>query len=130
MDGFLIHSPLRHYAQATPEHPALSLQGKQMSYKDLDQRSNQLAHALIAAGVKPKDRVGLFLHKSFELGIAIYATLKTGAVFVPLDPFMPAARLAFIFEDCGIAVLITSDLQCKVLEELPKKGWSNAGWRH
>lgn len=121
MDGFLIHSPLRHYAQATPEHPALSLQGEQMSYKDLDQHSNQLAHALIAAGVKPKDRVGLFLHKSFELGIAIYATLKTGAVFVPLDPFMPAARLAFIVEDCGIEVLITSDLQCKVLEELPKK---------
>lgn len=121
MDEFLIHSPLRHYAETTPAHPALSLQGAEMSYQDLELRSNQLAHALIAAGVRPKDRVGLFLHKSLELGVAIYATLKTGAVFVPLDPFMPAERLAFILEDCGIEVLITSDLQCKVLEDLRKK---------
>lgn len=119
MNGFLIHSPLQHYAQTTPDHPALALQGEEMSYRDLDQRSNQLARAMIAAGVQPQDRVGLFLHKSFELGVAIYATLKAGAVFVPLDPFMPADRLAFILQDCGIRLMVSSDLQVGVLNNLP-----------
>lgn len=119
MNGFLIHSPLQHYAAATPNHPALALGGDEMSYLELDQRSSQLAHAMIAAGVRPADRVGLFLHKSFELGVAIYATLKAGAVFVPLDPFMPADRLAFILEDCRISLLVSSDLQMPVLRALP-----------
>ncbi len=118
MKGFLIHSPLQHYAEVTPDHPALSLQGVEMSYLDLNVQSNRLAHALVKAGVKPQDRVGLFLHKSFELGVAIYAILKAGAAFVPLDPFMPAERLGFIVDDCGIDVLITSDSLCATVEQL------------
>lgn len=118
MNGFLIHSPLQHYAEVTPDHPAMSLQGVEMSYRDLDIQSNRLAHALVVAGVKPQDRVGLFLHKCFELGVAIYAILKAGAAFVPLDPFMPAERLAFILDDCGIDVLITSDSLCTTVEQI------------
>lgn len=120
MKGHLIQSPLQHYAVTTPDHPALAMQGEEMSYRELEQRSNQLAHAMIAAGLKPKDRVGLFMLKSFDLGVAIYATLKAGAVFVPLDPFMPADRLAFILEDCGISILVSSELQRQVLEALPE----------
>ncbi|MEJ2502855.1 MAG: amino acid adenylation domain-containing protein [Gemmatimonadota bacterium] len=119
MIDFLIHSPVSHFAQRTPDHPALSFDGTALSYAELDRASNQLAHALIERGLRPRNRVGIFLHKSLEMGIAIYGTLKAGGVFVPLDPFMPAARLAFILEDCGIRHVVTSDRMAKPLSSLP-----------
>ena len=106
---FLIHSPLEHYARTTPDHAALAIDGREMSYSALDRASNQLAHALLAHGLQPKDRVGIFMHKSLELGVAIYGTLKAGAVFVPLDPFMPRERLELIIEDCGIEHLVSAN---------------------
>lgn len=109
MVDFLIHSPLEHFAQSTPHHPALACQGAQMSYAELDSRSNQLAHALMANGAVRGDRVGIHMHKCLELGVAIYGILKAGCVFVPIDPFMPAARVQFIVQDCGINHLLTSD---------------------
>jgi len=118
MVDFLIQSPLEYFAQHTPEQPALAFQGSQMSYAELDKASNQLANALIANGVKPQQRIGLFHHKAFALGVGIYGSLKAGCVFVPLDPFMPADRLAFIIEDCGIEHIISSDVQAKVLSQL------------
>ncbi len=110
MKGFLIHSPLEYYAEKTPDHAAISLNGESISYAELNNRSNQFANALIDIGVKPQDRVGLFIHKSFELVIAMYGTLKAGGIFVPLDPFMPADRLSFIIKDCEINVLASSEL--------------------
>jgi len=120
MRGFLIHDPLEHYAQLTPDHAALSCQGTETSYSDLHSASNRLAHAMIHSGAKPQDRIGIFLHKGHELGVAIYAILKTGGTFVPLDPFMPAERLAFIIEDCGINILISSDALLKTINQLPQ----------
>jgi len=99
MKGYLIHSPLTHYSQTTPEHPALSFLGSQLSYRALEESANQLAHALIGSGASPQDRVGIFMHKGLELGVAIYAILKAGCAFVPLDPALPAERLAYILED-------------------------------
>jgi len=89
MTGFLIHSPLEHYALHTPDNPALSLKQSTMSYAELNDASNRFAHALLENGANVQDRIGIFLHKSFELAIAMYGILKAGCVFVPLDPFMP-----------------------------------------
>jgi non-ribosomal peptide synthetase component F len=119
MIDFLVHSPVSYFAEKTPEHPALSFEGTSTSYAALDRAANQLAHALIARGLSPQDRVGIFMHKSLDLGVAIYGALKAGGVFVPLDPFMPAARLAFILEDCDIRHVVTSDRMTKPLSELP-----------
>ena len=119
MKGHLIHSPLSHYAKAAPEHPALSFQGSQMSYRELEESANQLAHALIASGATPHGRIGIFLYKGLDLGIAIYAILKTGCAFVPLDPAMPAERLAYILEDCKIDLLISSDALVSTIDQLP-----------
>lgn len=119
MKDYLIHSPLEHFARERPEHPALRMQGENLTYKDLDQASNQLAHALIDNGACVQDRVGIFMHKSFEMATAIYAILKCGCVFVPLDPFMPAQRLALIIEDCGIKHLVTSDQLASITASLP-----------
>jgi len=118
MEGYLIQSALEWYAIKTPEHPALSFQGQSMSYAELDSRSNRLANAMLAQGIKPKDRVGIYHQKSLELGVAIYATLKCGCIFVPLDPFSPVARLELILRDCGISHLITSDQLSNRVSEL------------
>lgn len=91
-----------------------------MSYLTLDERSNQLANALIASGAKPQDRVGIYMYKCLDLGTAIYGVLKAGCVFVPLDPFLPLDRLAFIVEDCEIRYMVSSDDFIDPLTELSK----------
>ncbi len=78
-----------------------------LTYGALERRSNQLARFLMESGVRPGDRVGLFLNKSAAAIVGIYGILKTGAAYVPLDPFAPAARLAYITRDCGIRTLVT-----------------------
>lgn len=106
---FLIHSPVSHYARAIPHHPALRFRGDALSYSELDEASNQLAHALLEHGLRQQDRVGIYMHKSLELGTAIYGVLKAGGVFVPLDPFLPLERLTFILEDCDVRHVVSSD---------------------
>jgi amino acid adenylation domain-containing protein len=120
--SFLIQSPLEWFASRTPDHPALAMGGEEMSYRELEMASNQLAHALLESGCRNHDRVGIYMHKSLDLGVAIYGTLKAGAVFVPLDPFLPNERLKFILQDCGIEHLIVSDVLARNLDnlQLPK----------
>ena len=103
MLDFLIHSPVRHYGRESPDRPALSCQGSSMSYAELDAASKRLAHALIDRGLRKQDRVGIFMHKSLELGVAIYGVLKAGGIFVPLDPFMLPSRPCIMGLVLGIA---------------------------
>ena len=118
MLDFLIHSPIAFFGRETPEHPALACAGVSMTYAALDAKSNQLAHALIQNGIKPQDRVGIFMHKGLPLGVAIYGILKAGGVFVPLDPLLPIDRLRFILTDCGISNLVSGDSNARALREL------------
>lgn len=119
MNRYLIHSPLEHYAVTTPSAAALSFNGEELSYRKLNEQSNQLAHALLSSGCNSEDRIGIFLHKGLDLGIAIYAILKAGCAFVPLDPYMPVERLHFILEDCGIKRIISADALQPVINKLP-----------
>lgn len=118
MFDFFIHSPVSHYARTTPGHAAFRFQGSELSYGELDASSNRLANALVAQGLEPGGRVGIFMHKSLELGVAIYGVLKAGGVFVPLDPFLPAERLRFILEDCNIEHMVSANAMSASLEKL------------
>lgn len=109
MVGFLIQSPVEHFALSTPDHPALACAGEELSYRDLDRRSNQLAHALLSNGARPQDRVAIYMYKSLDLGVAIYGILKAGCLFVPIDPFMPVKRLSLIISDCAITHAVCSE---------------------
>jgi amino acid adenylation domain-containing protein len=115
---FLIHSPVAHYARATPDHPAFSFNGNELSYSELDKASNRLANALIAQGLPQGGRVGIYMHKSLELGVAIYGALKAGAIFVPLDPFLPTERLQFILDDCDIDHIVSANPMASNLKKL------------
>ena len=107
--NFLIHSPITRFAQERPSHPALAFRGAELSYAELDAASNRLANALLANGLQPGGRVGIYMHKSLQLGVAIYGVLKAGGVFVPLDPFIPVERLKFIVDDCDIEHVVSAD---------------------
>ncbi len=96
----------------------------QLTYLELDQRANRLAHFLISCGIGKGDRVGVLLERSLDTYIALLGVLKAGAVFVPLDPSFPSDLLAFITEDARLRNIVTtstfrgktSTLSCPVLE--------------
>ena len=111
-------------ADATPDRVALECAGRTLSYAELDDRANQLAHLLDQRGVRPGARVGLLLERSVELYVALLATLKAGATFVPIDPGFPADRVCFVTKDADIAMIITQQehaaraggANCEILE--------------
>ena len=77
----------------TPLAEAFSCRGKKLSYRELDNRANQIAHHLIDRGVEPGDMVGICIERSLEVPVALLAVLKANAVYVPLDPAYPKERL-------------------------------------
>src|SRR5438067_700159 len=107
--AYLLPQLLSQSAARDPAHEAVAFKDQQLTYGELEQASNRLAHALIAAGVRRGDRVGIYLAKSPASLISIYGILKTGAAYVPIDPGAPQHRLAYIVGNCGIRVLITSN---------------------
>ena len=107
-------------AAAAPDAPALVAGGAVMSYGELDRRSNQLAHYLIALGVAPEVTVGLCLARSPEAVMCALAVLKAGGAYIPLDPAYPVERLAFMLDDAQPLVLITRP---EMAEQLPAGDW-------
>lgn len=114
---YLLSHLLTNNAARQPMHEAVRFNGTALTYGDLDRITNQVARTLLAAGIRRGDRVGIYVHKSFASLISIFGILKAGAVYVPLDPNAPAARLAYITRNCDIRVLLTS---AKRLETLPE----------
>ena len=82
-----------------------------MTYRELDEAANRLAHLLAGQGVGPGQRVALLFSRSAEAIVAILAVLKTGAAYVPIDPAVPAARMGFVLDDAApIAAITTAGL--------------------
>jgi amino acid adenylation domain-containing protein len=106
--NYVLHRLLSDAAAALPGKEAVRCAGKAITYGDLDRASNGLARALIGAGVRPGDRVGIFLPKSLETVSAVYGIMKAGAAYVPLDPQAPVARAALVASDCTVAAIVTT----------------------
>ena len=104
-----LHHLIARQAARTPQAPAITFEDRQLSYAELDQRSNQLAHYLQRLGIGSDIRVGLFAERSPEMVIGLLGILKAGGCYVPLDPSYPAARLALMMEDADISVLLTQE---------------------
>ncbi|MFO0566278.1 MAG: amino acid adenylation domain-containing protein [Polyangiaceae bacterium] len=90
------------------DRPALRQGQREMRFRELDERSNRLAHHLRALGVEPEVRVALCLERSFDFVVALLAVTKAGGAFVPIDPKTPAARIAFLLEDSAPKLLVRS----------------------
>ncbi|MEB4212249.1 non-ribosomal peptide synthetase, partial [Mycobacterium sp. 94-17] len=91
-----------------PEAIAISCDGQSMTYRQLDETANRLAHLLIEHGVRAGQRVALVLPRSAEAIVAMLGVLKTGAAYVPIDPTQPDARLEFVVSDAVPAAVLTS----------------------
>ncbi|MFT0183220.1 non-ribosomal peptide synthase/polyketide synthase [Pseudomonas benzopyrenica] len=100
-----------------PEREALCLDERRLSYLELDQAANRLAHYLRGRGIGRESRVGVAMLRSVEMVIALYGVLKAGAAYVPLDPDYPAERLAFMLEDCGARLLLSHGPALSLLPE-------------
>jgi amino acid adenylation domain-containing protein len=120
--GFLLPHLLIQAAERDPERLAVVDPRSALTYAQLERQSNQVAHTLREMGVQPGDRVGLFLPKSVEAIVGIYGIMKSGAAYVPLDPFAPAPRLAYITQNCGIHTLVTGREMGSVWGELHEAG--------
>jgi non-ribosomal peptide synthetase component F len=101
-----VHDLVRVGAMARPDAPAVSDGKQRISYAELDERSDQVAHGLRALGIADGDRVGTCLERSAELVITLLGVLKAGAVYVPMDPAYPADRLSYTARDAGLRVVI------------------------
>jgi len=114
--AYVLQQLLTRSAARFPEKTAVWARGRSITYRELDERSNQLAHLLQESGVRKGDRVGLFFPKCVESVISMFAVLKAGAVYVPLDPQAPAERVGYIISNCGIRVLITREDKRRFLD--------------
>jgi non-ribosomal peptide synthetase-like protein len=104
----LLHERFERQAQSTPQAIALVCGATELTYRELDNRANQLAHFLQGRGIGRGDCIGLLLPRSSELYIAILAILKSGAAYVPLEPDYPPERIQYIVSDCNARSVITS----------------------
>lgn len=100
----------------TPEAIAISFEDREMTYAELNQKANQLAHYLRKQGVGPDTLVGLCMERSIEMVLVTLGIIKAGGAYVPLDPTYPKERLALMLADSQVAVLIT---QSYLQESLP-----------
>ncbi|WP_419735511.1 amino acid adenylation domain-containing protein [Pseudomonas sp. COR18] len=111
-----VHGLIEAQAGRTPEDTALIWHEGRMSYRQLDQRSNQLAQTLRQAGVGPDVLVGIAVERGPDMLLGLLAILKAGGAYVPLDPDFPEDRLAYMMQDSGLQLLLT---QSPLLERLP-----------
>ncbi len=112
----LVHELVAEQVARSPEAIAISFNGISLTYAELDERAARLANYLISLGAGPGLRIAVSLERSLEMVVAIYAVLKTGAAYVPLDPAFPSERIAFMLEDSGAFALIT---QQSLRQKLP-----------
>jgi amino acid adenylation domain-containing protein len=105
--GKFAHKLFSEQAERTPEAVAVIYEGQHFTYRELNERANQLAHYLRRSGVGPEVIVGICLQRSLELIVGLLAILKSGGAYLPLDPSYPQARLAFILEDAAVKRVLT-----------------------
>ena len=104
-------------ASAYPDRTAVRYKDQAMSYAQLDQMSSILAARLMKDGVHSGERIGIWLNKSIETIVSIYAVLKAGAAYVPLDPIAPIKRIMYMLSDCQVRCVITTQQRLALLDE-------------
>ena len=106
--------------QKTPDKTAVVFEDKKLTYKELNERANQLAHYLQSKGLKAETLIPLCIERSSELMIGILGILKAGCAYVPIDPEYPEERIKFMFNDTAGSMIISSRECAEKLPEMEK----------
>ena len=101
-----IHQLFEAQVERTPDAVAVGFEDQRLTYRDLNERANQLAHHLQQLGVGTADLVGICTHRSIEMIVGLLGILKAGGAYVPLDPTYPTERLTFMLADTQVSVLL------------------------
>ena len=104
-----IHQLFETQVEKAPDAIAVVFEDRQISYRELNQRANQLAHYLQSLGVGSEVLVGLCVERSLEMVVGVLGILKAGGAYVPLDYAYPQERLAFMLQDAQVSVLLTQE---------------------
>ncbi|MCB2311577.1 amino acid adenylation domain-containing protein [Clostridium tagluense] len=105
----LLNELFEEQVENTPNNIALIYKNKRMSYKELNEKSNQLAKLLIEKGVKSDTIVGIITERSMEMIIGIMAILKAGGAYMPIDPMYPQSRMDYILKDSHTNIILTQE---------------------
>ncbi|WP_248277581.1 non-ribosomal peptide synthetase [Brasilonema sp. UFV-L1] len=111
-----IHQIFEEQVKQTPDAIAVIFENKQLTYRQLNQRANRVAHYLHTLGVAPEVLVGICMERSLDMVVGLLGILKAGGAYVPLDPGYPTERLTFILEDAQTRVILTQE---QLLNKLP-----------
>jgi amino acid adenylation domain-containing protein len=115
------HQLFESQVEETPDAIALIFEDEQLTYRELNNRANQLARHLQQLGIVPDVLVGLCLERSIEMIVGLLAILKAGGAYLPLDPTYPQERLSFLVQDSQVSLLLTNS----ILAPLFKGDWGN-----
>ncbi|MGK5641713.1 amino acid adenylation domain-containing protein, partial [Streptomyces sp. URMC 126] len=119
-DGLTLHAVFERQAAAWPDETAVVYRDTRLTYRELDERANRLAHHLRSVvPLRPDDLVGLVLDKSELMIVAIVAVWKAGAAYVPIDPGYPDDRIAYMLEDTGARLVVANEAHGDRLRALP-----------
>src|SRR5471032_540002 len=111
-DNALIHHQVQAHAASRPDATAVLYQGQTLTYGELNERANQVAHRLLALGIRPDDRVAICVERGLPMIVGLLGILKAGAGYVPIDPAHPRARIAYTLQDSApVSVLVQADTQ-------------------
>src|SRR5436309_2177265 len=105
-------------ARRFPEKTALVCDGQRWTYRQLDERANAIAYALITAGVRRSDRIAVYLDNSADAVLSVFAALKAGGVFLVINPSVKPEKLAYILNNCRATSLVTDGRKFHTLQAL------------
>ncbi len=111
-----LHDRVTAQAAARPDAIAVEAGGASLTYKELDERSSQLARHLQELGVGPDSMVGVYIERGVDMVVALMGALKSGGAYLPLDPSFPEDRIAYMIEDSKAPVILT---QADLVDDLP-----------
>ncbi len=131
-DTLTLHQIFEEQARQHPERIAVNLGPERLSYRQLNEQANRLAHRLRSAGVQPQELVAIALDRSVQMIVATLAVLKAGGAYVPIDPSSPQERIAYVLRDSGVRKAIArqdmspalQDLGIEVFDAAPASGGS------
>ncbi|EGH46699.1 amino acid adenylation, partial [Pseudomonas syringae pv. pisi str. 1704B] len=123
-----VNALIEEQAASQPDSPAVIQGGHVLTYAQLNERANRLAHYLIDLGVKTDERIALCLHRGPERLVAMLAVLKANAAYVPVDPVYPAERIAYLLQDSAPRVVLTENSTHELASDTARVNIEQADW--